>query len=118
MGYDTKFKGRFYLNGGLTRQQFKQLDSLAKTRHEDPPMPSIYCGWQLRLDENDMYFLEWDSKEKFYNYVEWIQYITELISDWELKLNGRVFFQGESMGDVGFILVKDNVVTVDKIKIE
>ena len=56
--------------------------------------------------------LEWDGGEKFYDYVEWLQYlITNFYGPWGYTLNGQIAWSGENSGDVGRITVKDNVVS-------
>jgi len=73
--------------------------------------PGLWCQWIV--DESGEY-LEWDGSEKFYNYVEWLQYLIEhFFEEWGVKLNGNVEWIGEdSDQDRGKIVVKDNVVNV------
>jgi hypothetical protein len=71
--------------------------------------PSLWCQWNPSDDGTQ---IEWDGSEKFYNYVEWIEYlINTFLKPWGYKVNGSVVWQGEDTGDVGVIEVKDNVVT-------
>ena len=71
--------------------------------------PGLWCQWRLE-DEST---LAWDGGEKFYSYIEWLQYLTiHFFEPWGIKLNGEVTWEGEESGDVGKIVVTDNVVEV------
>ena len=62
--------------------------------------------------------MEWDGGEKFYNYVEWLEYLIQHFFDkWGVKLNGEITWEGEDSGDMGKIVVVDNVVTVKVARI-
>ncbi len=77
-----------------------------------PPstQPGLWCQWALTEDKNG---IEWDGGEKFYNYVEWIEYLIEkVLKPRGYVLNGKVEYQGDERDDTGTIVVKDNVVTV------
>lgn len=75
--------------------------------HNTPPesQPGLYCQWVI----NDSGELEWDGGEKFYAYVEWLEYlITNFFGPWGYKLNGSIHYQGEEHNDRGTIVVEDN----------
>lgn len=115
MGYTTDFTGRFRLNKELTRKDFQELESWNDERHDSDKYPSHYCQWK---PSSDGWSIEWDEVEKFYSYVEWIEW---LIKNWFAPkgyiLNGEVEWEGEEQGDVGKIIIKDNVVTTKTGKI-
>ena len=70
--------------------------------------PSLWCQWIIEDNR-----LIWDGGEKFYNYVEWLEYmIKHFFIPLNYVLNGEIEFQGEDCEDKGVIVVKDNVVTV------
>ena len=76
-----------------------------------PPrgVPGLWCQWIIDKNEE----LVWDEGEKFYNYVEWLEYlIYEFFEDEGYVLNGEIKFQGESNDDRGRIVVTDNKVEV------
>lgn len=139
MGYSTDFSGQFNVTPPMKPQLFNFLNNLCRTRRmkrdteefgvqgefyvgddneanapkvldvnrPSPTQPGLWCQWEA-TDENT---IEWDGGEKFYNYVEWLVYIIEKV----LKpnghtVNGEVTWSGEETGDVGKILVTDNVV--------
>jgi hypothetical protein len=73
-------------------------------------LPGLWCQWTVNR-EGDR--LEWDGGEKFYNYVEWLQYlINHFFEKWGVKLNGHINWSGEDRADVGRIVVKDNQIQI------
>ena len=139
MGYSTDFYGVFKLNKRLEPEHHAFLKKLSETRrmarnvdpmygiegelyveddeigvvdHNRPPktQPGLWCQW---CPTEDGMGIEWDGGEKFYQYVEWLEYIIIVV----LKprgyvLSGEVRWSGEEQGDVGKIIVNDNKVTV------
>ena len=76
-----------------------------------PPatQPGLWCQWIIFEDE-----LVWDEGEKFYHYVEWLEYlIGHFFAPQGYKLNGEIFFRGEDSEDFGTIVVTDNHVEVN-----
>ncbi len=147
MGYSTDFEGRLKFNRVLTDAEASYLKRFAESRrmvrnvdskygvqgefyidggdYNDttvvemnvPPstQPGLWCQW---TPSEDGMYLEWDGGEKFYNYVEWLQYIINSIfpyitedNDEALVLNGVIDWQGEESEDVGRIMVNNNVVS-------
>ncbi len=153
MGYTTEFEGEITIDPPLNEQEIKYLTKFAGTRrmnrkngpyyvdgdksiarqpHEDdvidynaPPagQPGLWCQW---IPTEDGKALEWDSGEKFYYAVSWMQYLidhflgTEPIAKHDSfhfgflqghTANGTIYAQGEEAGDIWKIVVKDNTVT-------
>lgn len=80
-----------------------------------PPsgQPGLWCQWETNGSH-----LGWNGSEKFYSYVEWLQYLIEhFFSKWGVILNGEVTWEGEDSNDRGKIIVVDNVVSTKKAKI-
>lgn len=70
--------------------------------------PGLWCQWKLNGR-----WLEWDQGEKFYNYIEWLQYlINNFFGPHGYILSGTVSWNGESSEDIGKMDVKDNVILV------
>lgn len=70
-------------------------------------VPGLWCQWII----NDNDELEWDGGEKFYNYVEWLDYLIGHFFEPEgYILNGTIEFQGEESDDCGYIKVTNNIV--------
>ena len=75
---------------------------------ESNGQPGLWCQWEIIEDGTE---LQWDGGEKFYNYVEWLEYlINRFFSKWGVLLNGEIEWVGEDTSDLGKIVVKDNVV--------
>lgn len=87
------------------------------TDYNEPPsdQPGLWCQW---VPTEDGTAIEWDGGEKFYDYVEWIQYlITHFLAPWGYVLNGTVNWEGESRGDLGRIVITNNTVTTKTGKV-
>lgn len=68
--------------------------------------PGLWCKWFINEDGD----LEWNGQEKFYDYIEWLQYLIDnFFNDWGVLLNGEIEWQGEDMSDRGKIVVTDSV---------
>ncbi len=64
--------------------------------------------WNHWVPTHDATGLQWDGGEKFYSYVEWLNYIIEhFLKRWGLEISGHVEYQGESRDDFGFVVIKD-----------
>ena len=78
-----------------------------------PPktQPGLWLQWFV-LDDRQT--IEWDQGEKFYEYVEWIEYlIDKILEPRGYKVNGEVYWEGEDgASDIGKIEIKDNQVKV------
>lgn len=89
--------------------------------YNEPPrrQPSLWCQWIVREDDNGAYtIIEWDGNEKFYEYVEWLEYIIDhFLKPWGRKLNGEVEWYGEEPNDRGLITVNDNDVVIKRGRI-
>ena len=113
MGYTTDFSGHFKLNKPM--ESLVIYDKLEEWNDgsKDAPLDG-YCQWTLTKDRTG---IEWDSGEKFYDYVEWLQLIiNDLLLPNGYSLSGEVEFQGEEVGDNGFIMIEDNIVKKVKSK--
>ncbi len=137
MGYSTQFSGSFNINKPVDEETFNLLKGLSETRRmkrnvdakygvegefyiadektgvtdgNSPPstQPGLWCQWEIQEDRQT---IEWDEGEKFYSYVEWIEYlIGKVLAPKGYKLNGLVLFQGEDVSDNGGIKIVDNIV--------
>ncbi len=72
--------------------------------------PGLWCQWIITDDDK----LEWNGSEKFYNYVEWLNYmINHFFNVWNVQLNGEILYDGESDGDEGNILAVNSIIYKD-----
>lgn len=80
--------------------------------------PTSYCQWVVTEDGS---FVEWDGNEKFYEAMDWMQYIIDnflglnpaanLDFSKGHTLNGQIEAQGEEEEDQWSLVVKDNKVS-------
>ena len=69
-----------------------------------PPsgQPGLWCQWEVSKDGTELY---WDGGEKFYDYVDWLQYLyNNFFSVWGNNLDGEITWQGQEPDDKGKIL--------------
>jgi hypothetical protein len=101
-------EGAYFVGGAGWAGQDRD-DSIVE--YNDPPhgQPGLWCQW---VPTEDLKGIEWDGNEKFYSYVEWLEYIIEnFLKPWGYTLNGEVRWRGEEFSDIGVITVKDNAVS-------
>lgn len=88
-----------------------QTNDGSVVEYNSPPItqPGLWCEWEI----NGYGEVEWNGGEKFYYYVEWLNYlIRNFFSPEGYILNGEIEYRGEDFDDYGTITVTDNVVTV------
>ena len=120
MGYTTDFDGQFEFNRQLTKKELQTMETLYDTRHEDGyrEKPSIWLQWMVEEYQcistgKKTHYLIWDGNEKFYNYIEWLEYLIKyFFKPNNLSITGRVRWRGEEFDDMGTISVEDNEVEV------
>lgn len=138
VGPEYGIEGEFYVAGTGDFGQDKDKNIVD---YDTPPstQPGLWCQWvptedgnYIEWDGSEKFYnyvvtrdggyhrnleSEWDGGEKFYNYVEWLEYIIRnFLAPKGYVLNGTVQWQGEGIGDVGRIVVKDNVVRTQRAK--
>lgn len=100
-------EGGYYVG---EKENFGQKRDESVIDGNNPPegQPGLWCQWVPTEDNKGIC---WDEGEKFYHYVEWLEYIiVHFLKPWGYVLNGEVRWQGEDEYDKGIITVKDNVV--------
>ena len=81
---DYGVEGEFFVGGGGVRGSDRDASIIdynkpAITQHD------LWCWWIVQNNDT----IVWNGVEKFYNYVEWIQYyITNFFGPWGVVLNG------------------------------
>jgi hypothetical protein len=101
--------GEFFVDGSGLYGQGEE-DNVVD--HNRPPrtQPGLWCQWR---PSDDGMTIQWDGGEKFYDYIEWLQYIVKnFLAPKQYVLNGQVTFQGEDNEDFGIINVENNVIKV------
>jgi hypothetical protein len=108
VGPEYGIEGEFYVDGTGWAGQDSDKNVINYNR---PPstQPGLWCQW---IPTDDGCELIWDGGEKFYNYVEWLDYlIDKILAPRGYTLNGECQWFGEERDDVGVIIVKNNKVT-------
>lgn len=108
VGPEYGIEGEFYVDGTGWAGQDHDKNVINYNR---PPgtQPGLWCQW---IPTDDGCELIWDGGEKFYNYVEWLDYlIDKILAPRGYTLNGECQWFGEERDDVGVIIVKNNKVT-------
>jgi len=93
------------------REFFGQAETSDIIDFNSPPVgqPGLWCQW---IYDEDTGTIAWNEAEKFYFYVEWIEYLIQKVIVPEGRaLNGSVRYCGEEDWDVGTIHIENNVVT-------
>lgn len=101
-------EGEFYVDG---EGDFGQDESNDIIDYNMPPstQPGLWCQW---CPTDDREGIEWDGNEKFYAYLEWLNYIIKnFLAPKGYVLNGEVSWEGEERTDTGVIRVLNNKVT-------
>ena len=113
LGLSIGPNGDFYCGTGMSGQDgghFSSSTDNSVVEYNIPPSTQcgLWCQWNPSDDGTE---IVWDGSEKFYNYVEWLEYlIANFLKPWGYKVNGMVEWKGEDSQDIGVIEVVDNVV--------
>jgi hypothetical protein len=111
VGLPIGVDGEYFVGG---KGNFGQGTDDSIRNYNDSPVtqPGLWCHWTPSQDGTA---IEWDGGEKFYEYVDWLQYIIDnFMKRWGYVLNGEVRWQGEDHSDMGKIIVVDNEITTKK----
>ena len=108
------FKGEFFAREDGQSGQSNDV-SVIEYNNPSPTQPGLWCQWVINNNNE----LEWDGGEKFYSYIEWLNYlIKNFFKPWGVLLNGEIEWVGEDSSDRGKIVVTDNKVDVFEVKIK
>lgn len=101
-----------YFTGGLGFAGQGHDESILD--HNEPPagQPGLWCKWEPSACGN---YLGWSGAEKFYDYVEWLQYLIDhFFTKFGVTITGVVRWRGEDDADYGSIVVTENKVEVKR----
>jgi len=101
-------QGEFVIGTGM----FGQDHDPSIEDYNRPPssQPGLWCKWEVVDGE-----LQWDGREKFYDYIEWLEYMIEkFFKPWGIVLDGSINWQGEAHSDRGTIFCVSNKVTTQE----
>ena len=99
----------------LDSEENKYHDPSNKNYNEPPGQPGLWCQWIVESNMDGKDVIRWDGVEKFYNYIDWLEYMIEkFFNPWGYILNGVVRFQGEYSDDCGQIIINNNYISVEE----
>lgn len=106
VGLPIGVEGGYFVGGDTSFGE----DDASVTDGNEPPegQPGLWCQWVPTCDGSG---IVWDGVEKFYDYVEWIEYlINHFLRPWGYALDGDVTWAGEEEWDRGVIHIRANAV--------
>ncbi len=109
VGLPIGVDGGYYV--GSSKSNCGQEETPGILAYNAPPagQPQLWCQWVPTSEDT----IAWDENEKFYDYKAWLYYLIEhFLKPWGYTLEGEVEWSGEDPGDLGKLVVKDNVVNV------
>lgn len=107
VGLPIGVDGCYFVGGAGFAGQGRDA-SIIEYNDQPTGQPGLWCQWQP--DETGNY-IGWAGSEKFYDYVEWLQYLVDhFLSKWGVTISGVIRWQGERQDDFGSIVVNDNVI--------
>ena len=105
VGLPVGQQGEFYVG---STSDFGQTRDKSIIDFNLPPksQPGLWCDWEV---SDDGKYLEWNGSEKFYGYVEWLEYMNKnFFTPWKKDLNGEIKWEGDDSSDRGVIVVINN----------
>ena len=111
LGLGLGVDGEYFVDGGGYAGQDHE-DSIIDYNSPPKNQAGLWCKWEVV----DRQYIQWSGMEKFYYYVEWMEYIiNNFLEPWGYTCNGDIQWQGEDTGDIGKIVVKDNIVSTQHV---
>lgn len=111
VGLPVGVEGEFFVGETGFAGQDKGADALD---YNKPPstQPGLWCLWEPTEDGKGIH---WNGVEKFYDYIEWLGYISKnFLKPWGYTLSGNVSWFGEDLEDSGVISVVNGLITIDE----
>ena len=97
--------GEFFVDAKGFAGQNQDDNSIIDYNTPPSTQPGLWCQWRPTDDGKS---IEWDGGEKFYCYVEWMNYIIKnFLEPNDIKVTGQIKFSGEDRGDRGTLKIVD-----------
>jgi len=109
VGLPLGVDGEFFV-GASAEGDYGQSKTDDIIDYNEPPttQPGLWCQWD---PSEDGMGIEWNGMEKFYSYIDWLQYlVSKFLQPWGYTLSGSVRWQGEDSSDFGEIVVYNNAI--------
>jgi hypothetical protein len=102
-------EGEFYVDGKRFARQGEE-DNILNYNAPPKTQPSLWCHWLLQDDNKT---IEWDGGEKFYEYIEWMEYLIKtILKPRGYSVSGEVKWFGQEREDAGIINVNKNRIQI------
>lgn len=113
MGYTTKFQGSVQLDRKLTLKEAKfflgmmyneemTVEQMVENYDISSKLQRSYLQW---APGEDLQSFVWNQEEKFYEYVEWLQFVVDRLKEIDVGVSGQITWSGEDTGDTGVITI-------------
>lgn len=122
---ERSYKGDLGLDGAyFICEDGKRTPDVIDYNKSTYGVPNLWCQWRLFSDkekellsgdvEEAEAYLAWDGGEKFYDSLEWLEYlIKHFFSKEGITLTGAALSVGEEFGDSTYICAVDNHTTTE-----
>jgi len=113
MSYNIEFDGELRLSEPLSEKIFEEIENLNegyKTIYDNeiPRYGYSTCPWYID-DETKMLLVCEGGNVRIWE--EWLEFIiNRILSPNNILVNGEIIWQGEEVGDVGKIIIRDNII--------
>lgn len=114
MGYTTKFSGAITLSRKLTLKEAREWMTLYESDGPYPDQEGMPLGRLQWVPSFTLDAIVWDGQEKFYDYVEWMQWLLGWLTLKGIVANGALYWSGENITDHGEIIVENSTVRVSQ----
>lgn len=112
MGLPVGPEGAYFVAGEAISYDEPENNSVIDINHPPKDQPGLWCQWLPNAEGTE---IQWDGGEKFYDYVEWINYLIDnFLKPWGYTLDGSVNWYGEDRRDTGTIIIENNQVKVEE----
>lgn len=102
VGLPIGVEGGYFVGAGGFAGQDRDA-SIIDYNQEPDEQPGLWCKW---VPTEDGTGIEWSGAEKFYDYVEWLNYLIEhFFTRWGYVISGKVSYQGEDSSDRGKVKI-------------
>lgn len=112
MGYTTTFSGAIALGRRLTMAEAKELLEIAAS--DDAQKFTGIDAYFQWVPAASLQHIVWDGNEKFYKYIEQMEWLCNWLRQHDILANGNLQWQGEENGDTGSLVVTANAVTAHR----
>lgn len=108
MGYTTEFTGALDLSRKLTMAEAKELLEIASG--DDAQATTGIDAYFQWVPATTLQHIVWDGEEKFYKYVEQLEWLCGWLQQRDIAVSGCIYWRGEETSDTGVISVAGNSV--------